>query len=394
MGFNTTTLNAKLTPYGRKQLISTNNSLITSFALGDSDANYNTPALLGIGQVPAEAGEVGTNGSFSNSTTQNAGIKSFLVLNSNGQILKPVETNSSTINSDILFNGLTSVSGTNLTQFFINRNSITDGLVNLYYSFGLPLTANDDTRYTTTTYSNGGFSDTAISGLAQSNILVIAIKNNWYGETIDGKSLKVTLPTSAGTLNIFSTFQNKGLGLRVEDANIIETSSATSFIDSNIAFLFCDTINKPNGNAALSWGTGFGATKPFSVANKELYNLTTSSNLGLSADTAVGVAYLDKGFVVITHPDLVAGYTTSASTATTVTLNSVSTDVYQTVTCIADRGEFGSSTNPSFAGIDSPRITEVGLYDASNNLIAIAKTNKQITKNINEFMAMSIKISL
>ena len=91
---------------------------------------------------------------------------------------------------------------------------------------------------------------------------------------------------------------------------------------------------------------------------------------------------------------MVAGYTTSASTATTVTLNSVSTDVYQTVTCIADRGEFGSSTNPSFAGIDSPRITEVGLYDASNNLIAIAKTNKQITKNINEFMAMSIKISL
>ena len=56
MGFNTTTLNAKLTPYGRKQLISTNNSLITSLALGDSDANYNTPALLGIGQVPAEAG--------------------------------------------------------------------------------------------------------------------------------------------------------------------------------------------------------------------------------------------------------------------------------------------------------------------------------------------------
>ena len=62
MGYNTSattiTLTAKLTPIGRQRLVSTNNSLVVGFALGDSDANYNTPLLLGSGQIPAEAGEV------------------------------------------------------------------------------------------------------------------------------------------------------------------------------------------------------------------------------------------------------------------------------------------------------------------------------------------------
>ena len=38
---STTTVTARLTPYGRKKLLSTSNSdIISSFALGDSDANY------------------------------------------------------------------------------------------------------------------------------------------------------------------------------------------------------------------------------------------------------------------------------------------------------------------------------------------------------------------
>jgi hypothetical protein len=45
-----------------------------------------------------------------------------------------------------------------------------------------------------------------------------------YGETIDGKSIKISLPTSGGTYNIYSTFQNKGIQATVEDANLRETS--------------------------------------------------------------------------------------------------------------------------------------------------------------------------
>jgi hypothetical protein len=72
----------------------------------------------------------------------------------------------------------------------------------------------------------------------------------------------------------------------------------------------------------------------------------------------------------------------------------VSTNVFQNITCIADRGEFGSSTNPSFSSSDTPRISEVGLFDSLGNIIAVGKTDRHVPKNVNEFLALSIKISL
>ena len=144
---------------------------------------------------------------------------------------------------------------------------------------------------------------------------------------------------------------------------------------------------------------GYNTNKPFSLNRKQLYNLQTNSNLAQSADTIVGIAYLDKGFLVITDPtiintidsnNLISGVTTGA----TVTFNSVSTSVSQTITCVAGRGEFGTSTNPTFTSSDTPRISEVGLYDELGNLIAMSKTDRHITKNVNEFLALSIKIEL
>ena len=400
MGFNTSaytlTLTAKLTPTGRQRLVSTNNALISSFALGDSDANYNVPLPLTTGQVPAEAGEIGTNASISNSTTANAAIKSRLIVNTSGTLTKPVEKQSALVSIQQMSNGITTVSGSNITQVLVNRNNYnTDSLVNLFYSFGLPLTSYDDNTYTGITYANGGYSDTTLSGLAQTNILVMGIKNTTYGECLDGKTINLVLPTSAETYTVYSTFQNKGISTSVEDANIRDTSVVTAGIDSNIALLFSDNIMKPNGgDSTLSWATGFNTVKPFTNNGKQFYNLQTNSNIGQSADTMVGVAYLDKGFLVITHPTIVNNFTSSMSTDTTITFDSVSTAVYQNITCIAGRGEFGGSTNPTFTGSDTVRISELGLYDNLGNLIAMAKTDRHVTKNINEFKAFNVKITL
>ena len=399
MGFNTTantiTLTAKLTPIGRQRLVSTNNALISSFSLGDSDANYNVPLTLTTGQIPAEAGEIGSNASVSNSTTLNANIKSRLIVN-NGSLTKPVENQSTLVSVQQSSNGVTSVSGTNLSQVVINRNNYnTDSLVNLFYSFGLPLNSSDDNNYTGVTYTNGGYSDTALSGLAQTNIIVFGIKNTSYGECLDGKTVKLSLPTSAGTYTIYSTFQDKGLSTSVEDANIIETSVVTANIDTNIALLFSDNIKTPNGGSgSLSWATGYNTVKPFTNNAKEFYNLLSDSNLGQSADTVVGIAYLDKGFIVITHPQIIANYDSITAAAAVATFDSVSTAVYQNITCIAGRGEFGGSTNPTFTTSDIPRISELGLYDNLGNLIAMAKTDRHVTKNVNEFKAFNVKITL
>jgi len=400
MGYNTpsssVSIVAKLTPFGRTALVSNNTALISSFSLGDSDANYYAAVALTTGQVPAEAGEVGPNGSASNSTTQNAELKSSLIVNGNGVLRKPVEANSNVVSSEIIANGQVSVSGVNLTQNIVNRNDFaTDSLVNLFYSFGLPLNSTDDQLMTGVTYANGGYSDTAYSAFAQTKILVMAIKNSTYGESLDGKQIKLELTTTAGTKTIYSTFQNKGASVRVEDVNIRDTSTVAAKIDNNIALLFSDDILTPNGGVgSLSWATGFGSIKPFSLNQKQLFNLQTNTNLGQNADKPVGIAYLDKGFVVITDPTIIAVYDSVTATGSVVTFNSVSTAVYQNITCIAGRGEFGSTTNRTFGQGDTVRISEIGLYDKDGRLLAVGKTDRQITKSLNSPLYLGVKITL
>ena len=402
MGFNSisTSINlvAKLTPLGRKRLVSTNNALISTFSLGDSDANYYAASPLNSGEIPALAGDIGPMSSMGNGVTDNVFLKSLLYVNRNGVVKKSVETQSSTIVSELVSNGFLTVSGTNLTRLVIDRNSYdTNNLVNLYYSFGLPLNSDMDKTYTGVTNNYGGYSDTAFSALSTTNIAVFAVANTTYGESIDGKSIKLVVPTTAGTYTIYSTFQNKNIQLTVEDANYYDTSTNAQVIDNNIAFLFSDDINKPNSDSTLSWATGWETYKPFSLNRKQLFNFQTNTNLSLTADTIVGVAYLDKGLIVLTHPTIVNNMgvlSSGATTASTVTFDSVSTDIYQNITCIADRGEFGTSTNPTIGSTDSPRISEVGLYDNLGNLIAVAKTDRHIVKNVNEFIALGIKISL
>jgi hypothetical protein len=404
MGFNNTTpsitLTAKLTPLGRKRLISTNNALITSFSLGDSDANYYATNPLTTGEVPSLAGNIGASSTLGNGVANGTSIKSFLAVNSNGIFFKPVEQQSMEVLTESVSIGLNTISGnSNLSMLVINRNNYgTDSYVNLFSSFGLPITSNDDLQFTGTTNMNGGYSDTAYSALQTTNIVVLAVDNSQYGEMIDGKTLMITLPTTAGTYTIYSTFQNKNSALNVEDANVNDTSLNAAAINNNIAFLFSDNIKKPNGNPSLSWGTGWDTHKPFSLNNKQLFNFQTNSNLGVTADTIVGVVYLDKGLIVLTNPTIVNAFgplnLTGVTTGTTVSFDSVSTNVYQSITCIADRGEFGASTNKTIGSGDSPRISEVGLYDNLGNLIAVAKTDRHIIKNVNEFLALGIKISL
>lgn len=399
MGYNisasTITLTAKLTPLGRQKFVSTSSNLITSFTLGDSDANYNAALPLNTGEVPSAGGNLGTSTSTTNSVAQNIAIKSMLLLDGTGATKKSVEPQSSAVTLDYISLGLNTASATTITQDRITRtNQNTDSLVNLFYSFGLPLDSNGDYNFTGLSSTYGGFADTALSALAKTDILVIGIDDSRYGEVLDGRTLKLVLTTTATTYTFYSTFQNTGMPLTVQDASYNDTARNTQFLGGNVALLFSDDIKKPNGgNASLSWSTGYNSVKPFSVNGKQLYNLQTNTNLSQTADTVVGVAYLDKGFLVITNPTIVGAFNVISDTAV-ATFNSISTSVVQNITCIVNRGEFGASTNPTFKLADVPRISEVGLYDVNNNLIAYAKTDRQLVKSLNEFLALGIKISV
>lgn len=398
MGFNSTaatlTLTAKLTPEGKSLLVSSGIDLITKFAFGDSDANYQTSVSLSGGEMPTMGGDKAIITGTTNGAPSNYMIKSYLFKDNAGNIFKDIEAGSNTINSSFSNLGLTTLTGSSLTHNIVDRTQTTESLTNLYFSFNLPILAKDKLIYSANTVANGGFSDTSLSGFNTDKILVIGIDNSSYGETLDGKAVKASITTSAGTYNIYSTFQNTITPSVNQDANIRETSPELKLLGNDFSLLVSDEIRKPNGNAAKSWGTGFGLTKPFSVNNKEFFNLTSEPTSSITADTAVGLVSLNKGFIVITEPTIVDSYDSADASATTVTIDSVATDVAQNITIIANRGEFGTSNNPTYNQGDTVRISEVGLYDASNRLIALAKPNGHIEKTLNGFFAMGIKINI
>lgn len=169
--------------------------------------------------------------------------------------------------------------------------------------------------------------------------LIFEVPNNKYGEIIDGKTIKLTLPYYVGTpssdddelrlgvmtyvgsettIELYSTYNEAGinnnldkklsepnislstLGVRPDLASITETT-----YESNIVPLFCDDIAGPSANFN-NWGDGYtevlNGTKVFSPSAQEkpTYNYKN--------DKCVGVAYLDKGFIIITHPLIVDSY--------------------------------------------------------------------------------------
>ena len=396
MGFlnNTTTieLKAKLTPEGRAKLISNNNTLITSFSLGDSDAYYGAYSGLTGGQVPEFSGDNG--GSNTNNGGVNYVLRSTLKLNSatDKKSVNPASISVNTKN-ELLGYKTINYSGGAITQNKVSLADLnTDTYVNLFYSFGLPITTSDFNKFTGTT---GTFTNTAFSGLAQNNILVIGISGSTYAELIDGKSIKCDIETTASTYSIYSTYENKNVSLASEDFNVADTSLNVAYFGPNRSLLFSDGIKKPNGgDASKSWATGYATNKPFSVNGKERFNTLTNSNLSLTADTPVGIAYLDKGFLVLTEPTIVNDFDLgfSGATGTSVTFDHVNVNVSQSITCIADRGEFGVSNNPTWNRGDIPRITEIGLYDNTGTLIAIGKLNKTYYKPVDDLVAFAITI--
>ena len=235
----TTTLVARLTPTGRSKLLSSSTDLIVTFSIGDSDANYTTPLPLTTGEVPGSGGDLGVGGTANNSVTNDIVFQSTVTADEFGNLQKNVESSSSAITSTEEVIGTPVLSASSLTFDLVNRNNITfDSKVNLFHSFGLPITEVDKLIFSGTPSSSGGFSDTAYSGLNQDDILVIGIDNADYGEVLDGKTVKLDLPTTASTFTIYGTFQNRLASLTAQDANTDETSSESEVFGDNITFLF------------------------------------------------------------------------------------------------------------------------------------------------------------
>ena len=392
MGFltsgSTVILTAKLTPYGRQQLLTNSSSIITQFSIGDSDANYYGDLPLTNGRVPDMGGEIGANGTFSNGVYSNVVMKFPIQVNSTGATKKAVQVGSNTVTITPVVNGAKSLDDTLFTSLIIDRTlGDTDGNANLFQSFGLPITQTQKNLYTT-----GGYLSTAIETINQDEVLVMGISACEYGEVIDGKTVKVVIPTTGGTYTLYSTFQKTLTALTAQDAKIVENQSMGVPFGKNVALLFSDDIKKPNGDSSKSWSTGYGTTKPFSLNAKEQFNPTTNVSTGAVVDTCVGIAYLDKGVIVITNQEIITGYDVATGGTTTIAYNHISNEVAQNITCVVERDEFATSSNLTRTDGEAIRVSEIALYDSSNNVIAFAKGNEQVLIGANQFMALGVRI--
>lgn len=428
---------------------------------------------------------------------------------SNLQVLKSVE-NVQVVTEKAYFDdidgnnsliGTTSGASQNLGQImpmcFINQSDTTSVFSNLYKTFNLPITNTQQKDFTRSALGNliagtsfyvtgelydwttaggissdsvvhprtghtGQFYGTAYQYLNQSKVLVIEIPQNQYGEIIDGKSVKIILPrnTSGATFEIYSAFKKNttfynttGLDkfLSENDLNAgyfnNQPNLDTTLTDyqSNVALLFSDQIKAPGGNTGKTWSDGhtqvMNGERVYSngvAINKEFFDLYN--------DQAVGIAYLDKGFFVITDSTIVNAvynlYTglTGNTTALNIINNvgdpvssqflfpSSGTTGYTTPICefvsyntekslnvvaIASTDEFYKSTNPTaieligdtnnykYADFKSGDdnlypiiISSIGLYDSDGTLLAVCKPSEPIKKYWYEVVSFHIKIRL
>ena len=433
MGFlasaNTITVTAKLTRNGREKLLKQSNIIFSDFILGDSDANYNTSGILRTGTILSNSGNLGENGGVNDNIAAGIDIDSKLYKDSGVVFTKSVEPNSNVIADTVISLGETIVSGTNLTYTILDRSDNTSSYTNLFKSLNLPITTNEVNRFTSLTSTDGGWLNTAFSGFGAERVLIGVINNDSYGELIDGKSIKCTLPigtaftpdgivTGMTTYDIYSTFpktsqfNRNDLNNQYEDLSTIASGLFGS--EPNATYLVSDDIQRPNDDINLSWSTGYDTFKPFTINNKELININSVVSSGIISDEAVGYVCLDKGVVVFTHPTIVNNVVTNfsgdSSTGTltndlglyyytggtyNTTVDSIVNNLVQNVVCIAGRGEFYRSENATIDnGFDDVRISEIAIVSNSdpNDVLAIGKIDRQVIKKKNDFVIFDVQI--
>lgn len=421
----TVTIRARLTTLGREKLLTNTNSIFSNFILGDSDANYNTSEELITGRIPTNSGDLGANGGTNDNIYDNVGIGSKLFVTVAPTVKKKVERNSSVINTTIVEVGEETVSGDSLTFLQIDKNTTNSQNTNYFKSLSLPITTSSINTFTGTTSQNGGWSDTPFSGLGVTKVLMGVVDNSKYGEIIDGKSVKLSLPvytgfTSGGTgtgittYNLYSTYPNTTISRSSLDSDYVDRSTYPQTLFKrriNVSYLVSDDLQKPNNDSSKSWATGYDSFKPFSLNGKELINVQTVATTGINADKIAGVFYLDKGIFAITDTTIVdnVAINFSGDVETTITNNglglyyytgatyncvvdSVQKDLVQNIVCIAARGEFYNSQNETLTVTDDVRISEVAITDTAGNVLAIGKTDRHIVKKKNDFVVFDVQI--
>jgi len=395
--------------------------------------------------------------------------------------LKKIQQNEKFIETTLVpwsGNGWTTTTGTSLTFTAVQRDpSNGRPFSNLFSSFNLPTTSAQCESFASSWVRTG------FSGLNQENVVVVDIGANTYGELIDGRTIKLTLPMGGtyrggevgNTLDFYSSYYEPEPFSSDNSLNAEFFGNPTmkgnrkgnpSLQSSNVAFLFTDEILGPEitgtSTTITNWSSGWQqnviptAYIDGGVDNFRFTDTVSSSNTpkayAQSQDKPVGICYLDKGFIVLTDPTIVQNFlfsgSASGTSATTIdygytgaesaftqvfftadtsgscTYYSFEREIQLTINIVANSGEFYITENQTASSAEAPNygaggtdtgiqfitpfgevnqvwdisdvtstyITEIGLYDAQNRLLGIAKPDRPIKKAKNTPVTLTLKL--
>ena len=287
-------------------------------------------------------------------------------------------------------------------------------------------------------------------------MVIIPIPDGYYNELIDGRSITIIVPQLSGATGISAKT------LVSSTYTTLLANDKNALLGDNMAFLFSDDVNPPytgttNGgtssnSANTTWNTTSYLNRPPAISYVDLLNTDiftdkrpsssikfaypvpvaypTNTNQGYNYDIPVGYVSLNKGFFIITHPNIVnnipwtQGYQQYSNLANN-TVASATTDIYFTspavsnatflaldinyqtsVICIGLPGEFFYSNNPTFPESNATeftngtnnytpiQVTEIGLYNINNELIAVAKLSEPVEKTYTNILTFNLNIDV
>ncbi len=348
-------------------------------------------------------------------------------------IYKPVTSTISTRQEQTTF---TTLNGSGLSYTLCDRTDGTSKLANYFVSFNLPYEADAFTSGSTLALSHP-----ELFQLNTNQIVIAPIPKTSYNEIIDGRSFTISVPQFSGgtaisaktvvssTYSTLSKFENNVLlggniaFLFSDNINLPYTGSTNGGSSSSSAVTTWNATNYTNRPAAKPYSdlltidinTDQRSWSSVNLAVPVTQTYPTNTNQGYNYDIPVGFVSLDKGFVVFTHPSIVNNipwslgqvkYTNAANptsgttdiyfsstTTSNVDFIDISINFKTTVVCLALPQEFFFTNNPSWDlqynlaelvnqtnGFQSIYVTEIGLYNKNNELVAVAKLSEPLEK--------------
>lgn len=384
----TTQIETFLTSKGAQQIMTNGIGIIKYFAVSDDACNYVTSNPLTYNQVFTLGGKLLVdNKALSVVNDQELNLR-ILVDNSSETFKTFLGDSGSVILEEAIGEQNTSYFY-NIYPYTINRNTINYQL-NWIIDLKLPYGASDSLAWSRP-FNSAGFSDTAIGDMFNNDFLLFTIDGSQHA-LIDGKSIKMTLPYFNSTVDLYGTFLNTNMSRSFYDGLYGDQSQYMRRFGSNTVLLFCDDIMRPNGgNPSLSWATGYNfSNAPYSQGNKSLANFVT--NGALNKDTAVGIAYLDKGVVVIFNNVLYNGYVGRNNENISINNRNLVRRTVVNYICDLPIGNFTRSQNPTFTTNTPIRISSIGLFNENKELMAIGRFNQEVTKNPAQRLTFMVKL--